>query len=51
MQSVLENWSEGQCEFRDGYLYYGQDEQIASQPTARIIDRLKQGWDHKPMLR
>lgn len=49
--TVIENWSEGQFEFRDGYLYYGQDEQIASQPTERIIDMLKQGWDHKPMLR
>jgi hypothetical protein len=49
--TVIENWSEGNFAFRDGYLYYGQDEQIASQPTERIIDMLKQGWDHKPMLR
>ena len=49
--TVIENWSEGSFEFRDGYLYYGEDEQIASQPTKRIIDMLKQGWDHKPMLR
>lgn len=49
--TVIENWSEGNFSFRDGYLYYGQDEQIATQPTERIIDMLKQGWDHKPMLR
>jgi hypothetical protein len=47
--TVIENWSEGNFEFRDGFLYY-EDEQVASQPTERIIGLMKQGWDHKPML-
>jgi len=47
--TIIEDWSEGNFEFRDGYLYY-EDEQVASQPTERIIQLLKQGWDHKPML-
>lgn len=45
----IENWSEGNFEFRDGILYYG-DEQIARQPTERIINMIKNGWDHGPML-
>lgn len=45
----IENWSEGNFEFRDGILYYG-DEQIAQQPTERIINMIKNGWDHGPML-
>lgn len=49
--TVIENWSEGNFSFRDGYLFYGQDEQIATQPTERIIEMIKQGWDHQPMLR
>jgi len=47
--TVIENWSEGNFQFRDGYLYY-EDEQVASQPTERIIQLIKNGWDHKPML-
>ena len=47
--TVIENWSEGNFEFRDGFLYY-EDEQVASQPTERIINMLKNGWDHQPML-
>ena len=47
--TVIENWSEGDFEFKDGFLYY-EDEQVASQPTDRIIQLLKNGWDHKPML-
>ena len=47
--TVIEDWSEGNFEFRDGFLYY-EDEQVASQPTERIINMLKNGWDHKPML-
>jgi hypothetical protein len=47
--TVIENWSEGDFQFRDGYLYY-EDEQVASQPTDRIIQLIKNGWDHKPML-
>jgi len=47
--TVIEDWSEGNFEFREGFLYY-EDEQVASQPTERIISMLKNGWDHKPML-
>ena len=47
--TVIEDWSNGEFEFRDGFLYY-EDEQVASQPTERIINMLKNGWDHKPML-
>mgnify|MGYP001158303991 CR=1 FL=1 len=47
--TVIENWSEGDFEFRDGFLYY-EDEQVASQPTNRILQLIKNGWDHKPML-
>lgn len=47
--TIVEDWSEGNFEFRDGFLYY-EDEQVASQPTERIVQLLKNGWDHKPML-
>ena len=47
--SVIEDWSEGNFEFKDGYLYY-EDEQVASQPTERIVGLIKGGHDHKPML-
>ena len=47
--TVIEDWSEGNFEFREGFLYY-EDEQVASQPTERIVNMLKNGWDHKPML-
>lgn len=47
--TVIENWSEGKFDFHDGVLYY-EGEQVASQPTERIISMIKNGWDHKPML-
>ncbi len=47
--TVIENWSEGNFEFKDGFLYY-EDEQVASQPTDRIIQLIKNGWDKGPML-
>jgi hypothetical protein len=49
--TVIEDWSEGNFTIRDGYLWFGDNEQVASQPTQRIIDMIKSGWDHKPMLR
>jgi hypothetical protein len=45
----IENWSEGDFEFRDGFLYF-EDEQVASQPTSRVIEMIQQGFPHKPML-
>jgi hypothetical protein len=47
--TVIENWSEGNFEFRDGFLYY-ENEQVANQPTERIINMIKNSWDYKPML-
>ena len=47
--AFVEDWSEGNFEMRDGFLYY-EDEQVASQPTERIIGLIKGGHDYKPML-
>lgn len=47
--AFIEDWSEGSFSMRDGFLYYG-DEQVANQPTERIIGLIKGGYDHKPML-
>tara|TARA_R110000824_G_C15107566_1_gene666860 strand:+ start:232 stop:1059 length:828 start_codon:yes stop_codon:yes gene_type:complete len=47
--TVIEDWSEGNFEMRDGFLYY-EDERVATQPTERIVGLIKQGYDHKPML-
>ncbi len=49
--TLIEGWSEGNFEYRDGYLWFGDDEQIASQPTERIIGMIRSGWDHQPMLK
>jgi len=45
----IENWSEGEFEFRDGFLYF-EEEQVASQPTSRVIEMIQQGFPHEPML-
>lgn len=45
----IEDWSEGDFEFRDGFLYF-QDEQVAADPTNRIVEMIRQGFPHKPML-
>jgi hypothetical protein len=47
--SQIEDWSEGDFEFRDGFLYF-EDEQIATQPTNRIVELIRQGFPHEPML-
>ena len=41
--STIEDWSEGDFEFRDGFLYF-EEEQIANDPTYRIIECIKQGF-------
>jgi hypothetical protein len=46
----IEDWSDGDFEFQDGFLYF-QGEQIATQPTNRILELIRQGFPHKPMLR
>jgi|TARA_A100001201_G_C4086725_1_gene200758 hypothetical protein len=45
----IEDWSDGDFQFKDGFLYF-EDEQIASDPTNRIIQCIKQGFPHKPIL-
>ena len=45
----IQSWSEGDFECRDGYLYF-EGEQVASQPTSRVIEMIQQGFPHKPML-
>lgn len=49
--SIIEDWSEGSFEFRKGtgHLYF-EDEQIASDPTHRILECIKQGFPHQFML-
>lgn len=46
---AIENWSDGSFEFRDGFLYF-ENEQVAKDPTRRIIEMVRQGFNHKPML-
>ena len=45
----IEDWAEGSFEFRDGFLYF-ENEQLASNPTKRIIEMIQQGFPHQPML-
>lgn len=47
--TVVEDWSQGNFEMRDGYLYF-EDEQVAAQPTSRILELIRQGWPVDPML-
>ena len=47
--SYIEDWSDGDFEFRDGFLYF-EEEKVAIQPTSRIVELLKQGYDHTPVL-
>jgi hypothetical protein len=46
---VVEDWSEGDFEFRDGFLYF-EDEQVAKDPTNRIVECLQQGFPHQFMM-
>ena len=50
--SVIEDWSEGLFEYRKGtgHLYF-EDEQIATDPTNRILECIKQGFPHEFMLK
>lgn len=47
---TIENWSEGDFRFVDGFLFY-DDEPVRKVITGRIVQMLKEGWDHKPMLK
>jgi len=46
----IENWSEGDFKFVDGFLFY-DDEPVRKVITSRIVQMLKEGWDHNPMLK
>lgn len=45
----IENWSEGDFEFRDGFLYF-EEEQVANDPTRRMIECIQQGYPHQPLM-
>ena len=45
----VEDWSEGDVKFRDGLLYF-EDEQVAKDPTNRIVECLQQGFPHQFMM-
>ena len=47
---TIENWSEGDFRCLGGFLFY-DDEPVRKVITGRIVQMLKEGWDHKPMLK
>lgn len=48
---VIEDWSEGNFAFKkdDGYMYF-EGEQVAVEPTKRIIECIRGGFPHRFML-
>ena len=46
---IVEDWSDGDFEFRDGHLYF-EGEQVAKDPTNRIVECLQQGFPHRFMM-
>ncbi len=46
----VENWSEGDFEFAEGILLF-EGEQVAKDPTNRIVECMQQGFPHKFMLK
>lgn len=46
----IEYWSCGDFRITDGVLRY-QDETVADSMTERVIDMIREGFDHMPMLR
>ena len=46
---AIENWSNGDFEFKDGFLYF-EGEQVDNEPTSRIIDCISQNFPHEFML-
>jgi len=46
----IENWSEGDFEFAEGILLF-EGEQVAKDPTNRIVECMQQGFPHKFMLK
>jgi hypothetical protein len=47
---AIENWAEGDFVFKDGHLFY-QKNQIALEIENRIIEMIREGFNHRPMLR
>ncbi len=47
---VVDNWSQGDFRLEGGFLFY-LNEQIHPVITSRILEMIKEGFDHKPMLR
>lgn len=47
---VVDNWSQGDFRLEGGFLFY-LNEQIHPVITNRILEMIKEGFDHKPMLR
>ena len=45
----VENWSEGDFEFAEGVLLF-EGEQVAKDPTNRIVECMQQGFPHEFML-
>lgn len=45
----IEDWSEGNFEFKDGFLYF-EEEQVATDPTSRIVECIRGGFPHNFML-
>ena len=48
--NCIENWSEGNFDFIDGFLFY-EDEPVRDAVTQRIISMMEEGWDVTPMLK
>ena len=46
---VVEDWSDGEFEFKDGFLYF-DGEQVDREPTNRIIECITQDFPHQPIL-
>jgi hypothetical protein len=47
---VVDTWSSGDFRLEGGFLFY-LNEQIHPVITSRILEMIKEGFDHKPMLR
>ena len=47
---VVDTWSSGDFRLEDGFLFY-LNEQIHPVITNRILEMIKEGFDHQPMLR
>ena len=46
---VVEDWSDGDFQFKNGFLYF-DGEQVDREPTNRIIECITQDFPHQPIL-